>query len=647
MSRRDDDDFRLRPSPPRQRPKLSPKFVSQVLKEVNKRGGGSIRRSAARPGARLGRGHVAARFAGRSLPANARRVTIKTRLVNLKKAGLRSTPTHLRYIEREGVGRDVAPGQAYGPVIDNADLSAFEQQGREDRHQFRFIVSAEDAEQLGDLRSCTRHLMSRMEVDLGTRLDWVAVDHWNTDNPHTHIVLRGKDESGRDLIISRDYIAHGMRERASELFTEWLGPRTEREMQRTLQQEVEQERWTHLDRGLQREAIDDAIRLERLAQHPQRSLLVGRLQQLQRMGLAQEATPGMWALRSDIEPVLRALGERGDIVRTMQRAMDETPRELAIFEPGDNAPPVLGRVAAKGLIDELQERGYLVLDGVDGKAHYIALPPRAELELYPVGAVVEARRANTVRTVDRTIAELAVAGTYRADDHLAAIQAQATPDDDPHATVEAHVRRLEALRRAGIVEREAEGIWRIPADLLERGQQYDVQRSGGVSVQLCSHLPIERQVRVIGATWLDQQLVAGNAIVNNQGFGGAVRAALQQRADFLVEQELAERRGQRVILMRNLLANLRNRELEAATKAIVAETGLVHRPVINGKPVFGTYRRSVQLASGRFALLQDGRQFSLVPWRPVVEKRLGQSISATVHGGLVSWELGRTRGPAR
>src|SRR6202011_2335566 len=121
-----------------------------------------------------------------------------------------------------------------------ADLKAFELRGREDRHQFRFIVSPEDAGELRDLRRYTRHLMQRMEAALGTSLDWVAVDHWNTDNPHTHIVLRGKDDTGRDLIISRDYISHGMRERAAGLATEWLGPRTEQEIRQSLQREVKQ-----------------------------------------------------------------------------------------------------------------------------------------------------------------------------------------------------------------------------------------------------------------------------------------------------------------------------------------------------------------------------------------------------------------------
>ncbi|MAT64283.1 MAG: type VI secretion protein [Gammaproteobacteria bacterium] len=647
MSKQDDDRFRVRPNAPKNRQQ---KFVSQVLKEVSKAGGRSVRRSGARPGARLGRGHVAASFTGRSAQPGSRRVTIKTRLVNLKQAGSRSTTTHLRYIERDGVGHDGEPGQAYGSITDNADLVAFEERGREDRHQFRFIVSPEDAEQLDDLRRYTRHLMSRMEADLGTRLDWVAVDHWNTDNPHTHIVLRGKDGTGKDLIISRDYIAQGMRDRAAELATEWLGPRTELEIQQSLRREVDQERWTSLDRTLQREAQGGLIHMNQPASDPshrqQRVLLIGRLQRLQHMGLAHEPSPGVWAVHADAEQVLRTMGERGDIVRTMQRAMSGVPRDMAVFDAGENARSVVGRVAAKGMADELYDRGYLVVDGTDGKAHYIALYAKAELQQYPVGSVVEARGSAEIRAADKNIAALAVDGLYRTDHHLTTATAQATPMRDPKEVVDAHVRRLEALRRAGIVKRVAEGVWQVPKDLPERGRQYDAQRLGGVSVELRSHLPIERQVRAIGATWLDQQLIGGASGIANNGFGGDVREALRQRSDFLVEQGLAERHGQHVILARNLLGTLRGREIDSAAQTISAETGLEHRPLIDGERATGIYRRNVQLASGRFAMLDDGKEFSLVPWKPVIEQRLGQMLAATPRGTGVAWEIGRQRGPS-
>jgi type IV secretory pathway VirD2 relaxase len=528
-------------------------------------------------------------------------------------------------------------------MTDDADLAAFEERGRDDRHQFRLIVSTEDAEQLSDLDIYTRHLMSRMEADLGTTLDWVAVDHWNTDNPHTHIVLRGRDDTGRDLIISRDYIAHGMRERAAQLATEWLGPRTEREIRQSLEREVAQERWTSLDRTLQREAQAGVIRSAGLNGDSRRTMLVGRLQHLKRMGLATEQSPGEWRLRPDAETVLRTLGERGDIVRTMQRALGGLRREMDIFESSDKAPSVIGRVAAKGLADELYGRGYLIVDGIDGKAHYVALQARVELAQYPVGSVVEVRGSPQLRAADRTIVALAVDGVYRTEHHLTMAKARTTYDHDPVELVNAHVRRLEALRRVGVVKRIADGVWQVPADLPYQGRQYDARRLGGVSVELRSNLSTERQVRAIGVTWLDRQLIAGGKGIGDQGFGVEVRDAVQQRADFLIEQGLAKRHGQRVILARNLFGTLRDRDVAAAAQDIVKETGLTHRPLTDGERVSGVYRRSVQLASGRFAMLDDGSGFSLVPWRPVAEHRLEQRVAVVVRGGDAFWQLGRQK----
>ncbi len=219
----------------------------------------------------------------------------------------------------------------------------------------------------------------------------------------------------------------------------------------------------------------------------------------------------------------------------------------------------------------------------------------------------------------------------------------ARPGDDPDGYVAAHVRRLEALRRAGVVERLDDGGWRVPSDYLDRAAAHEAGRFGGASVELRSHLPIARQTRAIGATWLDRTLIDGAAPAPT-GFGAEVRAALDERRTFLVEEGLATRRGQRLILARDLLATLRGREVAQVSGALSRETGLDHRPVAEGGKVSGVYRRSVMLASGRFAMLDDGVGFSLVPWKPVLEQRLGQSVAGVMRGGAVSWDLSRQRG---
>ncbi|WP_313666351.1 DUF3363 domain-containing protein [Stutzerimonas kunmingensis] len=633
-----DDRFRPRTGPPKQRGQA---FVGQVLRQANKTGV-QARAGSARPGARLGRGHVVAQF-GRARPSiHLRRVAVKTRLVNLQRAGKRSTSTHLRYIEREGVGRDGEPGQAYGALTDEADIQAFEARGRDDRHQFRLIVSPEDANSLDDLRTFTRHLMERVSSDLGTRLDWIAVDHWNTDNPHTHIVLRGKDESGRDLVIARDYIAHGMRERASELATDWLGLRTEREIGLSAQREVTQDRWTGLDRMLARQMPPEGLHLHALGRHPRRQQLIGRLQHLERMGLAGQAPGGHWRVFDHAERTLRELGERGDILRTMQRAMAGAQRDLHIVQPGHDGS-IIGRVAAKGLTGETHDLPYLVVDGMDGRAHHVRLAHDAQLSSYPVDAIVEVRGTFPPRAMDTQIAALTVDGLYARDSHRAMLVMRA-PDIDRESLLDAYERRLEALRRAGVVERVGKGLWRVPQDLAEQGRRYDAQRSSGVAVTVHSRLPIDRQVRAMGATWLDAQLVGRAAEPAIHGFGAEVRTCLRERADFLAELGLTQRRGERMSFFPNLLGTLRQRELAVAVKGIKERTGMQHHATVDGAPITGVYRKYLDLVSGRYAQLEHNGGFSLVPWKPVIEPRRGQSVTARVQRDQVSWNIGRSRG---
>jgi type IV secretory pathway VirD2 relaxase len=651
MSKYDDEQFRLKVGRPKAHGKGTTRFISRVVKASARAGhpiGRMLRSGAPRPGAKLGRGHVASRMAGGTLSPRSRRVIIKTRLVVAKRSSPRSTARHLRYIERDGVTREGGRGQLYGPSKDEVDAKTFEERVRGDRHQFRFIVSPEDAIEIGDLKPFTRELMAQVERDLGTRLEWVAVDHWDTEHPHTHILLRGADEAGHDLIIAREYISRGMRVRASELATEWLGERTEREIRAALTREVNQERWTSLDRDIQGQARDFVVDFRSDARGVEgrhsRSLLIGRLDRLVDMGLAEKTKPGVWQLHPEAEPTLRAMGERGDIIRTMQRAFTSEQREYVIVSPARMPAPIVGRIAAKGLADELNDRAYVIVDGVDGRAHYAPLSTLADIADLPVGGIVELRGASNLRTADRNIAAVADGGIYKASTHLALAKTDARSDQDPQSFVEAHVRRLEALRRAGIVERIAEGVWQIPADLPERGRRYDAERADGALVELKSHLTIKQQVRAMGATWLDRQLISGSESLSVQGFGAQVKEALRDREVFLVEQGLAERRGQRVILARNLLSTLRTRDLEGAATAIASETGLTYRGAADGEPVAGVYRRSLLLASGRFAMLDDGMGFTLVPWRPVVERRLGESVGALVRGEHVSWEFGRKLG---
>jgi type IV secretory pathway VirD2 relaxase len=293
---------------------------------------------------------------------------------------LGSAKAHLRYIQRDGITRDGGPGQLYDATSDQADGNAFLGRSERDPHQFRFIVSPEDSSRLQDLKPFIRDLMRQMEQDLDTKLDWVAIDHFNTGHPHTHVVIRGRDDQGRDLVIARDYIGHGVRARAQALMTLELGPESELERLQKLASEVEQERFTRLDRALLSRAKDNILVAggagELAPMH--QTMQAGRLKTLERLGLAEERRPGVWALDAGLETKLRQLGERADTYRMMERALKQAGIErggpqLTVFERGRRQAPVIGKVIAVGLVDEITDRQYVIVDGADGRAHYAEL----------------------------------------------------------------------------------------------------------------------------------------------------------------------------------------------------------------------------------------------------------------------------------
>src|SRR3546814_526805 len=219
--------------------------------------------------------------------------------------------------------------------------------------------------------------MARVEADLGTRLDWVAVDHFNTGHPHTHIMVRGRDDRGRDLVIARDYLTAGMRERAAELVDLDLGPRDDRAIEARLRAEIDQERLTGIDRRLLAGMDADRI-VSSAARRPfEQSLRAGRLARLARMGLAEDIGRGAWRLADGLEETLRRMGERGDIIRTMQRAFAgrgdaPAPADRVIYDPSvSGARGLVGRVVERGLSDELRDRHYLIVGATDGRTHYV------------------------------------------------------------------------------------------------------------------------------------------------------------------------------------------------------------------------------------------------------------------------------------
>lgn len=216
MTREDDRAFRLRPGHIGNRgagaARRVPNFVQQVMRATAKAGGTPATIATGRSGgrtqsarkatgkgkcSRIGRGQAVADRLKRQVSEGgdprSRRVVVKARIVRLR-SGSGAAGAHLCYLQRDGTTRDGGRGQLYGPERDQQDSRAFVERGAGDRHCFRFIIAPEDSDRLADLRGFTRDVMAQMQQDLGTRLDWLAVDHFNTGHPHSHVVIRGKDD---------------------------------------------------------------------------------------------------------------------------------------------------------------------------------------------------------------------------------------------------------------------------------------------------------------------------------------------------------------------------------------------------------------------------------------------------------------------
>ncbi|WP_236843343.1 DUF3363 domain-containing protein [Bradyrhizobium icense] len=570
---------------------------------------------------------------------------------------------HLRYLERDSATRDGETGRVYSTLEDHADGKAFVERGRGDRHQFRFIVAPEDSAEMADLRGFTRELMRQAQIDLRTRLDWIAVDHHNTGHPHTHIVVRGVTDDGKTLNIAGDYIAHGIRHRASELVTRELGHQSEIELQAKLQSEVDAERLTRLDQALLAEQREQGAVDLRPGEgtgslvREYRTLMASRARRLERYGLATEIEPGRWDLADRTEATLRQLGERNDVIKTMHRALADYGLAEArgvgqyVRHGGSIDQSVVGRVLSRGLAgDEMGERVYLVIDGVDGRVHHVEFADPSCIEEVGRGMIVEAvPPVSGPRSADRNIAINAQeeGGVYRPSRHLARINLSfARQDKDPEAFIRFHVRRLEALRRAGHVERIDADRWLVPNDIVERGQAYDLsQGTNRPQLRVLSSFGLERQIASDGATWLDRELAARGPIpLTDSGFGRQVNDALARRAQRLVETGHATAKDGQISVPRRAIAALDRQEIARAGGAMASAR------IEPGEFVSGTLVGSTYLASARYAMLETlsgdgGLGFTLVPWQPVLDNRIGQHIAGVMRDtGNMDWSFGRKRG---
>lgn len=563
------------------------------------------------------------RVAVRPPGAFSRRAVVKARIVKMTAYGQRAAALHLRYIARDGVEKDGTDGRLYGPD-GPAELRDFEAPRAGEKHQFRLILSPEDGAEL-DLTAYARSFMARVEKDTGRPLEWVAVNHYNTDNPHVHIVIRGVDRRGRELRLDRGYVSHGLRAVAQELATNELGPRRAVEVERQLEREVSQNRMTSLDRDLARRAHESEIAIALRGVGGQgrtarEQLLVRRLEHLQHLRLAERTSPSSWVLAPGWQEKLSDMGVRGDIIKQMHRALHGDPARYQIISPGsagpDKAGVIYGRVAAKGLADELKGVFFAVVEGANGGGYHVSIDARTA-ESLNVGDMVSVRWAERrwLASADRQAFLWAKAHgmLYVAEAHGRELY----PESVALARSAAHTytERMTALERLGAVTDLGGGRWRFDAQVMAELEVK--QRAPGGRFVVRRDLGLDDQVRYPGPVGLDRLRKSALAV---HGLGALVREALSSRDRYLQSSGIDPASPR-------LHHDLRRFEFEALGRRFEGEGGprFLSRPPPDFK---GRVTVLERLPSGaQYAMVGDGVRFALVPASNLVRGLEGQTMS--------------------
>jgi len=635
----------------------------------------------------------------------ARRAIVKVRVVKLRNAKSSVSRGHLAYLQREGAGVERAEGlegsaeltptrgQLYGPEegveIDGRDFVARSQEsfdGRGDPHQFRIMISPEDGAELarvnGDgtpnLKDTTRALMAQMEEDLGTRLDWVAVDHFDTAHPHTHIIARGVTHDGKGLNVAGEYISRGIRGRLEEELTRELGWKSELAIQQEMKREMKAMRVTKADRhildGMDKLTNTIDLRAGSAAStfpatsSMNRHILIGRMRHLKSMGLATQIDSGRWHIENDALKTLGQIEQREQLNKDIHAAMKRAniKRPVRLHD---------GRQSYDGSLSTHRVVGFII-DGTDGYVSTVetGMDTRAG-EAAKVGSIIEVSPPN-LRTVDRNIQAIATGKDYHGKPHNGLVGHYAIATSGPEdwvdgsgsrsaAHMRAHRLRLATLVKAGVVQvasRDKDGDpneWRIPDDFEERAISLDLRQGRASGVKLLSRQDLNAQLESPGATWLDRTQVnwgrgglLGGISVKTSAFAKELDTAFQQRRTWLIERGYAELRQDEqktsIIYKRGYLKALEAEGFNAAAKKLEGMTGKAHVAAQTGRLIEGTVAQKYELPQGPHAMIETQRAFYLVPWESHHAQKWGKRIKGRVlSSGGIDWETGRTRGIGR
>ena len=562
---------------------------------------------------------------------------------------------HVSYVGRESASLDGKQGVFYDAAQEGLDARQIVTAWEQDRHHFRLIVSAENAGDLPDTNKYIRTVMARVERDLGTSLQWLAVNHYNTDNPHTHILCRGIKQDNTDLVIPRQYVSYGIRRRAEETATEILGPRSAEDIRREHDSQIEAERFTALDRMIERHLEAGKIDL-----HPDkrigfgaddRTRILGRLQFLQTMDLAKNGRGTWWIVNPEFGFKLRDLGQRNDIIKVLYATLGNQAGYVERLGARDAlAEPILGALVAKGSVDEISDRRFVVVRDCTGRLCYSQVPDDENFRRAQAGAVVElgakAYRQN-VLVGEIIIVAQNHGGIYTVADHAAFLAKQhpeVTPDQAAARIRSATAKLVFVAGHNGSgVQQVGENQFRIDAPVFER---FASARRSQTDLRIVSAQSLEQQVEAQALTWLDRQLPSQSGQTPQLSWKSQFAQALEYRRQWLVGQGMADFTGpdQKAITFKvGVIAHLRSVEFRQVLADIASE---FKRPAIRlprEVTITGRYAGWRELYTGPIALIATPQKVYVThPMRPLSSIRVGNAVTLRLdRSGKLTLEANR------
>jgi len=410
---------------------------------------------------------------------HSRRVIVKARYVKNSGDGFKEKiRAHLDYITRNEAGLNSEKPELFSQDEESLTLKDIATKFEDSPHNFRFIISPEDGDKI-DLKTFTIDLVKTIENDLKTKIKWVASCHYDTNEPHVHLVINGKDEFGNKLLMTKDYISRGIRNRAAEKITHKLGLRNIEDIKNGLNIDVNRNSKSYLDEVIKTNVIDGYIKVSNIMINDIDKniddLLSRRLAHLQNYDLAKHEGNNKWKVKKEYLKDLYQINRISSIIEKMSTNLKVEKSRCEVISTKDlSEKSIVGHVVSRRYVDELDDTECLIIKTAQQKQIYVELEKYSEKIRVGVGDLVRVDATKPFegpKSSDRNINEIAQAhgGVYNAAAHedYARTKKKLPPGVSAQEFVQVHLKRLELLARMGLAKKFNDKSFALSHDFLE------------------------------------------------------------------------------------------------------------------------------------------------------------------------------------